>query len=505
MAQDLGARLIRAGLLSRGQLARALAGGSVRGGALVAALVDDGLPEDALVGYFVSEAGATHAADAELDAIDLSLVRLVPRQMADALCALPVRRVGDAVLVVLADPTDQHAQAEMGRALGAVVIPSTARLSLLREAIPRAFERVEEENSSIDIEVDTDALFDDEPPLELVRRRGVTVPPTAPVPAEPSPYARADSSAPHRDDNRASHLGDEDAHVLLVRTKPVSLPAAAPDVPFAPGRTRTQTRDMFGGASVSPTAPPSTPAPASEPPAASLQAPDPRPAPVSSPAPAPVSSPAPAPVDDLRSADRWSTLPASPAQPASDRAPLLTPATKLPAAARHRFAPVNGALPPGALPDVGPSLATIRSAPTRDEAVRLACEAALPACRCVVFLALKRDVLQGREAVGGGVSREAVYNLWIPVTSASVFRDAITSGTAHFGPYGTTAADGIYKAAIGTTGGDALVQPVLVAGKPVAVLCGDDMRYGTRGRQRLEALAAALGEAFERLIVSHKK
>lgn len=503
MAQDLGARLIRAGLLSRGQLARALAGGSVRGGALVAALIDDGLPEDALVGYFVSEAGATHAADAELDAADLSLVRLVPREMADALCALPLRRVGDAVLVVLADPTDQHAQAEMGRALGAVVIPSTARLSLLREAIPRAFERVEEENSSIDIEVDTDALFDDEPPLELVRRRGVTVPPVAPVAAEPSPYARADSSAPHRDDNRASHLGDEDAHVLLVRTKPVSLPAAAPDAAFAAGRARTQTRDMFGGGTAS------TPAPPSTPPAASTSAPVPAPAPASEPPPAvppaPVASLAPAPVDDLRSADRWSTLPTSPAQPASERAPLLTPATKLPAAARHRFAPVNGALPPGALPDVGPSLATIRSAPTRDEAVRLACEAALPACRCVVFLALKRDVLQGREAVGGGVSREAVYNLWIPVTSASVFRDAITSGTAHFGPYGTTAADGIYKAAIGTTGGDALVQPVLVAGKPIAVLCGDDMRYGTRGRQRLEALAAALGEAFERLIVSHKK
>jgi len=123
----------------------------------------------------------------------------------------------------------------------------------------------------------------------------------------------------------------------------------------------------------------------------------------------------------------------------------------------------------------------------------------------VVFLALKRDVLQGRDAVGGGVSREAIYNLWIPVTSASVFREAITSGTAHFGAYGTTAADGIYKAAIGSIGGEALVQPVIVAGKPVAVLCGDDLRYGSRGRQRVEALALALGDAFERLIVSKKK
>ena len=83
MAQDLGARLIRAGLLSRGQLARALAGGPMRGGALVAALVDDGLPEDALVGFFVSEGGVKHAGDAELDAADSALVRLITRAMAD--------------------------------------------------------------------------------------------------------------------------------------------------------------------------------------------------------------------------------------------------------------------------------------------------------------------------------------------------------------------------------------------------------------------------------------
>jgi len=478
----------------------------MRGGALVAALVDDGLPEDALVGFFVSEGDVKHAGDAELYAADSALVRLITRAMADSLCALPMRRSDDAVLVAFADPTDTHAQAELARTLGAEVIPATVRLSSLRTATRRAFARIDEENASIDVDVDMQELFDEEDaPVELVRRR------SSPQPADATPRDGTLRSAAPSEPERATspYVGSADAmadagalssddelHVPLVRTKPVATPSsAAADAPFSRERTRTQ--DML----LTP-ADPATAAPREAP------APLPSKTPTLAPPPArPVVRPrvAPTPEDDLLSGDRWSTLPAETARPRTDPAPLLTPSSKPPPATRRRFAPVSGAPPAGSLPDVGPVLAAIRGAASRDEAVRLACEGALPACRSVVFLALKRDVLQGRDAVGGGVSREAIYNLWIPVTSASVFREAITSGTAHFGAYGTTAADGIYKAAIGSIGGDALVQPVVVAGKPVAVLCGDDLRYGSRGRQRVEALALALGDAFERLIVSKKK
>ncbi len=483
----------------------------MRGGALVAALVDDGLPEDALVGFFVSEGDVKHAGDAELYAADSALVRLISRAMADSLCALPLRRSGDSVLVAFADPTDAHAQAELARALGAEVIAATARLSSLRTATRRAFARIAEENASIDVDVDMGELFDEEDaPVELVRRRSSPQPGDSTTrdatPRDPALRATALSeperaTSPYVGSADAMADGgalpsDDELHVPLVRTKPVATPSSASaDAPFSRERTRTQ--DML----LVP-ADPATTAPRE------LHAPLPSKTPTLAPPPArPVARPriAPAPEDDLLSGDRWSTLPAETARPRSDPAPLLAPLSNPPPATRRRFAPVSGAPPAGSLPDVGPVLAAIRGAATRDEAVRLACEGALPACRSVVFLALKRDVLQGRDAVGGGVSREAIFNLWIPVTSASVFREAITSGTAHFGAYGTTAADGIYKAAIGSIGGDALVQPVVVAGKPVAVLCGDDLRYGSRGRQRVEALALALGDAFERLIVSKKK
>jgi hypothetical protein len=155
-----------------------------------------------------------------------------------------------------------------------------------------------------------------------------------------------------------------------------------------------------------------------------------------------------------------------------------------------------------AAPALDALLDTILEAPTRDEAVRLGCEAAAPVGRCAVFLGLKRDVLQGREASGGGVSRAAVQRVWIPAKSASIFREAVAGGSPHLGPYGTSSADGIFQAAIGSRGGVVLVQPVLVAGKAVAVLCVDGLHEG--GATRVERVAGALGEAFERLILSKK-
>ena len=54
-------------------------------------------------------------------------------------------------------------------------------------------------------------------------------------------------------------------------------------------------------------------------------------------------------------------------------------------------------------------------------------------------------------------------------------------------------------------GGEVVVQPVIVSGKPVGVLCADDPRFGGRGEKRIELVARALGETLERIILSGKK
>ncbi|MCZ7687093.1 MAG: hypothetical protein M5U28_53445 [Sandaracinaceae bacterium] len=50
-----------------------------------------------------------------------------------------------------------------------------------------------------------------------------------------------------------------------------------------------------------------------------------------------------------------------------------------------------------------------------------------------------------------------------------------------------------------------VLMPVSVGGKVVAVLGADDVRYEREGVERLEILAHAIGEAFERIIVESKK
>jgi hypothetical protein len=155
-------------------------------------------------------------------------------------------------------------------------------------------------------------------------------------------------------------------------------------------------------------------------------------------------------------------------------------------------------------PDVGPWLARLRAATDRDDAVRLACEAASELGRAAVFLVLRRGVLRGWDAVGPEVSREGVANLWIPASSASIFRSAIIDGRVFVGPVGTSAADQVYRAAIGSRGGRTAVYPVIVAGKAAAVLTVDEIAFGDVGPARLGSIADGAGTALERLVIDGK-
>jgi hypothetical protein len=165
-------------------------------------------------------------------------------------------------------------------------------------------------------------------------------------------------------------------------------------------------------------------------------------------------------------------------------------------------APPKRALRP---PPVGGTLAAIRASKDRDEVVELACAGALTVSRAALLLALKKGVLKGWDAAGAQVSRDAVRNLWIPTKSPSMFRDVVAKREAYSGPHGTTAADGLFRAAVGSRGGEIVLQPVAVGGKVVAVLAADDVAFDREGVERLEVLARAVGEAFERIIVAGKQ
>ncbi|MEZ4253122.1 MAG: hypothetical protein R3B99_33355 [Polyangiales bacterium] len=155
MAEDLGARLVRAGLATREQLAIALAEGAQSGGALAAGLVDAGVSEEDIVSLFVSEGVGPEARELE----PLSAPRLSPA-LATAFLALPIAATDQSVEVAMADPTDTHALGELRAALALEVKPRPARVSVLRRALARAFPH-------------TPTRPPAPTPLELVRRKPI--------------------------------------------------------------------------------------------------------------------------------------------------------------------------------------------------------------------------------------------------------------------------------------------------------------------------------------------
>jgi hypothetical protein len=212
--------------------------------------------------------------------------------------------------------------------------------------------------------------------------------------------------------------------------------------------------------------------------------------------PGPEGESPPPPATDLVAADRWSDLGrrSSRPPPARKSAPPLHDGPRRPLPPR----------PPSVPPDASAPLTAIRAAASRDEVVAAACEAATTIARAAVFLALKGGMWKGIDGVGGRVSRDAIRNLFLPVGSASMFKRVVEEVAPYHGRYGTTAADNLFRAAIGSRGGELIIQPIVIGERVVAVLCADDVGYGEVGARRLEAIAHAVAEAFKRLIVHGK-
>ena len=86
-----------------------------------------------------------------------------------------------------------------------------------------------------------------------------------------------------------------------------------------------------------------------------------------------------------------------------------------------------------------------------------------------------------------------------------MFRDVALHQVPYAGAHGTSAADGLFRAALGSRGGEVALMPVLVGGKLVAILAASEVRFGAAGVERVETLARAVSEALTRIIVEAKK
>ncbi|MGB8332745.1 MAG: GAF domain-containing protein, partial [Polyangiales bacterium] len=138
---------------------------------------------------------------------------------------------------------------------------------------------------------------------------------------------------------------------------------------------------------------------------------------------------------------------------------------------------------------------------SRDEVVRVACQACLAVARGAAFLALRKGVFRGWDGAGDEITSAGIRSLWVPASNPSILNEVLHTGHAFRGPYGQTAADHLVRAALGSQSREVLVVPVMIGSRLIGVLCARD---SVADSASVERVAEAMGRAFERLIVSQK-
>ncbi|MEM8609989.1 MAG: hypothetical protein AAGF92_23055 [Myxococcota bacterium] len=163
--------------------------------------------------------------------------------------------------------------------------------------------------------------------------------------------------------------------------------------------------------------------------------------------------------------------------------------------------PMPAVTAPPSQPVPGPNLSELARVTSRDDAVRVACQACLSAASGSAFLALRKGVFRGWDGAGPNITSASIRSLWVPATNPSVLSEVAHSGKPYRGPHGQTAADHLLRAALGSQGRDLLIAPVFIGSRMCGLLCATDPSPDT---DVIDQVAEAMGRAFQRLIATRK-
>ncbi|MET0649652.1 MAG: ATPase, T2SS/T4P/T4SS family, partial [Pyrinomonadaceae bacterium] len=157
MSAKLGEILVRENLLTPHQLREALEFQREHGGRLGFNLVKMGLVSDDMITAVLSRQYGVPSVNLELFDVDESVIRLIPRDVADKYSVLPLSRVGATLTLAMVDPTNVFAMDDIKFMTGLNIEPVVVSEASVQEAISRYYSGSREIELARDFEEEQNA------------------------------------------------------------------------------------------------------------------------------------------------------------------------------------------------------------------------------------------------------------------------------------------------------------------------------------------------------------
>ncbi|HEY1403890.1 MAG TPA: ATPase, T2SS/T4P/T4SS family, partial [Pyrinomonadaceae bacterium] len=139
MSAKLGEILVRENILTPQQLREALDYQREHGGRLGFNLVKLGLVSDDMVTAVLSRQYGVPSVNLDLFDVDASVIRLIPREVADKYSVLPLSRVGATLTLAMVDPTNVFAMDDIKFMTGLNIEPVVVSEAGVQEAIEQYY------------------------------------------------------------------------------------------------------------------------------------------------------------------------------------------------------------------------------------------------------------------------------------------------------------------------------------------------------------------------------
>jgi len=438
------------------QVEEALARQVLYGGDLVTNVLEVAQVSESVLVQLLAE--TLHIPAAPIGALPLPSAAaraLVPPDLAIRRALFPLHLTGDTLFVAIAEPLEQDVKAELSFALGVQLEQRIAPLVRIREALAAAY----------------DAPLDRRMQRLIGRLAGIdtsgsgSFPPllaTDPLAGAPHTQGEGSPVPPHATPAIGS-VGVAIAARAIGTNAGFPAPAPLPE-PLPPAQETE----------------PAHPAPAEPEP--------PRPA-APEPAPPPLATP------EAAAAPRPKSAP-PPAHPSS-LVRIVERSIQAPRSARRRRGPLT----------FDRAKVELEQASERDTLLDLFFDFSLQFFEYTALFVVHGDIAEGRDAYGPGAPRERVSGIGVPLDLPSAFsaaRDRSAPVIARPGKEGLDAV--LVQDLRRMPGWPILVVPIVVRGRTVALLYGDNGDAGVDGTGSGDVTAFALrvGQSFERIIVRRK-